>query len=228
MKVNRETKKKLKKRSLKTKTVSRGRGKRQKLNKHSTGSIVTSFLSNNDVVRLALADKSGMNTNAPDIMKNLSLFKQILIINNIEKYHEIDTFKDYYEHPAYWTTGSDSLVQLQEFLTEFLNDNNNNNSVDTFYNLDLPVLKQKEIYYIFKYGLSQLKNKHPFIIYSPSLETIPNFRSFTSVKYIKFINDLINKNDSITFQKSNELGHYFEHTNDTKFNILSYLIDKVL
>lgn len=226
MKVHRATKKKSKKHS--SKTITKGRGKRQRLNKQSTGSIVTSFLSNSDVASLALAQKSGLNTNAPDIMKNLSLFKKILIINNIEQYHETDTFKDYYEHPGYWTTGSDSLVELQEFLTEFLNDNNNNNSIDTFYNLDLPALKQKEIYYIFKYGLYQLKNKHPFIIYAPSLDTIPNFRSFSPVKYVKFINDLINKNDSIAFQKSNELGHYFEHTIDTKFNILSYLIDKVL
>ena len=46
-----------------------------------------------------------MNTNANMILNKLKLFNQILIINNIEDYHEVNTFRKYINDSEYWSTG---------------------------------------------------------------------------------------------------------------------------
>lgn len=201
-------------------TIGKGRYK-QRLNKHSTGSVVTSFLSNANVASLSKVNKSAMNTNANRIMKNLKLYNQILIINNIQDYHETNIFQNYIDNPDYWTSG-EGLVELEDVISMLDFDN-----VSDFYHANTNTLNRKEIIYIFKYGLFQFKNKHPFIIYAPSLKTIPNFRSFTPKKYFNFVDTLLKKNDTIPFQKSNQSSYYFTTDQNTKNNLFSFLVKQV-
>lgn len=202
------------------KTTGRGTYK-HRLNKHSTGSVVTSFLSNANVASLSKVNKSAMNTNANRIMKNLKLYNQILIINNIQDYHETNIFREYLNDPVYWTSG-EALVELEDVISQLDFDN-----VSDFYNANTNTLNRKEIIYIFKYGLFHFKNKHPFIIYAPSLKTIPNFRSFTPKKYFNFIDTLLKKNDTIPFENSNTTSHYFITDKNSKNKLLSFLVKMV-